>query len=231
MSDPGELLEEMGLSRYEAKVYENLLNEGPSDAQEVSQQSGVPKGRIYDVFDHLADKGLVEPKENSRPKLVKAVKPRIALKRLVDAKEEKFEQVLNQMHKNAVDLMNELSKYGEKDRAVLDREVAIEESAIHSLFKEQIAGSKEEILSYLKLEEYDPYDDPMFNEMIQSLQEGVEIKIILPEGDICNLEDLGFEGVVQEFLPFLGDNLKIRVVERVHHPYDVVDEEKNHYKG
>ena len=55
-----EIMDELGLSGNEAKVYESLIQFGKLSASEVSGKSGVSYSRIYDVLDSLTNKGLVE---------------------------------------------------------------------------------------------------------------------------------------------------------------------------
>jgi hypothetical protein len=50
---------ELGLSRNEAKAYETLLHLGKASAGQLSKQSGVPYGRIYDVLASLEHKHLI----------------------------------------------------------------------------------------------------------------------------------------------------------------------------
>lgn len=54
------ILEGFGLSGYQARAYLALLELGPSQAREVSERSGVPQGRVYDILEKLAQRGLVE---------------------------------------------------------------------------------------------------------------------------------------------------------------------------
>ena len=53
-------LSELRLTKNEAKAYETLLRLGKSKASEISKESGVPYGRIYDVLASLESKGLVK---------------------------------------------------------------------------------------------------------------------------------------------------------------------------
>ncbi|MFB6219023.1 MAG: helix-turn-helix domain-containing protein, partial [Halobacteriaceae archaeon] len=46
MADLGDL----GLSEYESRAYRALLRTGPATAEELSEESGVPMGRVYDVL-------------------------------------------------------------------------------------------------------------------------------------------------------------------------------------
>ncbi len=97
---------------------------------------------------------------------------------------------------------------------------------IHRVFEKRVAEAEKEILMYLELERYDPYDEPMFGEMLRALERGVAVKVLLDSRDVSSLQRLGFSPMMARLMPFFGDNLEIRVVEEVHTPYDVIDREK-----
>ncbi len=69
---------QMGLSSYEEKVYRSLLVTGAVTATELSDISGVPKGRIYDVLNNLKARKLIETQSND-PKQYVAVQPETAV--------------------------------------------------------------------------------------------------------------------------------------------------------
>jgi len=54
-----EILEEIGLSPNEAKIYEALLTLGTASAPEIASQTGVHKRNIYDTLPRLLKKGLI----------------------------------------------------------------------------------------------------------------------------------------------------------------------------
>ena len=54
------VLEEAGLSPYEARVYVTLLDLGTASATEIADESGIPGPRIYDILRSLADRGYAE---------------------------------------------------------------------------------------------------------------------------------------------------------------------------
>ena len=49
---------EIGFTEYEAKVYMSLLSEHPASAYTISQNSGVPHSRVYDITRRLIKKGV-----------------------------------------------------------------------------------------------------------------------------------------------------------------------------
>lgn len=69
-----EMLKEAGLTDYEALVYLKLVLDGPSSAKEISEASGVPHTRVYDVLEALELKGWVEIGQG-RPMKFKAKPP------------------------------------------------------------------------------------------------------------------------------------------------------------
>ncbi|WP_161782639.1 TrmB family transcriptional regulator, partial [Halococcus sediminicola] len=68
------VLGELGLSSYEEKVYRTLLVTGSVTAAELSDTSGVPKGRIYDVVNGLEARNLIW-RQSSDPNRYAAVQP------------------------------------------------------------------------------------------------------------------------------------------------------------
>ena len=67
--EPTELnavLEEAGLSPYQADAYVTLLEFGSASASEIASMSGVPQPRIYDVLRTLDDEGYVTVYERDR---------------------------------------------------------------------------------------------------------------------------------------------------------------------
>ena len=59
-------LEKIGLTSYEIKTYTALLKGGELNASELSQNSGVPYSKIYEVLGTLEEKGWIGS-DDSRP--------------------------------------------------------------------------------------------------------------------------------------------------------------------
>ncbi|WP_327050898.1 TrmB family transcriptional regulator [Halomicrococcus gelatinilyticus] len=87
MTDLGEL----GLSSYEEKVYRTLLVTGAATATEVSEASGVPKGRIYDVLNNLKARQLVRT-QSTEPTRYAAEPPEIVVDRLLAERTAELQQ-------------------------------------------------------------------------------------------------------------------------------------------
>lgn len=79
-------LQRIGLGENESKVYIALSMKGTLKAGEISRQSGVPQSKVYWVLEELIGKQLVEVSD-AKPREYKAVKPDLALHRLLEEKE------------------------------------------------------------------------------------------------------------------------------------------------
>src|SRR6056297_336587 len=78
MTDLGEL----GLSSYEEQVYRTLLVTGAATATDISDVSGVPKGRIYDVLNSLKARQLIRTQATDPTQYV-AEQPNTVVDRLL----------------------------------------------------------------------------------------------------------------------------------------------------
>jgi len=63
-----ESLRDLGLSSYEDRAYRGLLGLGTGTAADVTAESDVPKGRIYDALGGLESRGLVRVQSDREPK-------------------------------------------------------------------------------------------------------------------------------------------------------------------
>jgi len=75
-----ESLRSIGLTDYEISIYLTLISKGPMDARELSEASGVPYSRIYNILTQLEkDKMWIIKEEESRPSRYFAKSPDEAL--------------------------------------------------------------------------------------------------------------------------------------------------------
>src|SRR5262245_41494532 len=63
-----ELLQQLGLNKYEAEAYATLLASGPLTGYELGKRSQVPLSRSYEILERLTQKGLalVQPADPPR---------------------------------------------------------------------------------------------------------------------------------------------------------------------
>ncbi|MVP01885.1 TrmB family transcriptional regulator [Paenibacillus lutrae] len=76
------MLQKFGFSQYESQVYESLIGHASLDATSIVNYSSVPKAKIYEVLNRLADKGLVLNTMSGKKKLYSAVPLDTVIKKL-----------------------------------------------------------------------------------------------------------------------------------------------------
>ena len=86
------LLEEMGLSKNEIKIYLILLKLGLTTTGAIIKQTGIHNSKVYDGLERLANKGLVTHVIVANTKHFRAVNP----ERLLDFLEDKKKLIENQ---------------------------------------------------------------------------------------------------------------------------------------
>ena len=91
-----EILEEIGLSPNEAKIYEALLNLGEASVPEISANTGIHKRNIYDTVPRLLKKGLLYLIVNTKENRYSPVEPK-KLADLIWEKENKLKNILPKM--------------------------------------------------------------------------------------------------------------------------------------
>lgn len=101
-------LRDLGLSEYEANAYRALLETGPATAKELSEVSGVPMGRIYDVLGTIESQHLVRSQAASRPKKYAAVEPETALDRLLEDRKRELAEKADQYESVVDELARDL---------------------------------------------------------------------------------------------------------------------------
>jgi len=93
-------LRSIGLTDYEISIYLTLISKGPMDARELSEASGVPYSRIYNILTQLEkDKLFIIKEEESRPSRYFAKSPDealiIAKKQYSDSFNEHSEKIIH----------------------------------------------------------------------------------------------------------------------------------------
>lgn len=216
-------LEEFGLTRYESKAYLTLLSMGTSDARKLSSQSGLPFGRIYDVLSSLESKGLVE-KQASRPKKFLAVRPKLALKKLLNLRTEEMKQLVQRAGKVEDELNILFTKTPAEN---LFWSVAVGDKTMQS-YLEKLAQARKELLTYVEVHPKSMHSkEDEVTEFLKVLSKLVEkevtVKLLIGCKDITALEK-----IVPQATSFIGllDGVQVKAIQTISNPFDVIDEEK-----
>jgi sugar-specific transcriptional regulator TrmB len=125
------LMEALGFTEYEAKCFVAATRVGTGTAKELSEVGDVPRARVYDCMDSLAERGLVDVQEAS-PKRYRAVRPQTAVATLQRAFEDRFDrlnELLPQLHTTARESEDDDVWVIEGGADVAERMVALVEDA------------------------------------------------------------------------------------------------------
>ena len=99
-----EILKQIGLTDYEAKIYLALLTHGQISAYELAEKAGLYRQVTYDSLKRLIEKGFVSSVIENRTKIFKAIKPELIVE-LLNERTDNFKQVLPELIQ-----INKLSK-------------------------------------------------------------------------------------------------------------------------
>jgi sugar-specific transcriptional regulator TrmB len=139
----------IGLTRYEARVYVALIRRDGWTAADMARTTGVPRPRVYDVLASLVAKGLAAERPGSAAKYV-AVDPERAMRRLVEAHEQRMELVRDEARATARELAHEFAE-GNKHQDPLDYvEVIRDRQTLAQRFDELQAAVTSEMLAFSK---------------------------------------------------------------------------------
>lgn len=137
-------LRDLGLSEYEASAYRALLQTGPATAKELSEASGVPMGRIYDVLGSIESQHLVRSQAASRPKKYVAVEPETALDRLLEDRKRELEERADQYEAVVDELGTQLEHPAEPEEGFWTAELGPENTI--DLLLERLDAAEDHIL-------------------------------------------------------------------------------------
>ncbi len=90
------ILEDIGLSKNEAKVYLALIELGSSTVSKISEKSGVHRTNCHDVLNRLIEKGLVAHITKNNARYYEATDPN-SLLNILKEKEHKIKKILPQL--------------------------------------------------------------------------------------------------------------------------------------
>lgn len=91
-----EILEELGLTKTEIKLYTTLLEIGSSTAGEILQKSGLPNSTLHRDLNSLIEKSLINYVLEGKRKIYQASDPEYFFN-FIDDKKRKFEELLPEL--------------------------------------------------------------------------------------------------------------------------------------
>ena len=103
---------ELGLNKYEAKVYLTLVGEGISTAKNISDITGIPYGKVYEIINSLSSKGFCTTLP-SKPMKCQAISPGKAIITAKKNVEEKYQKLEKYVLKELEPMFTESKKFVE----------------------------------------------------------------------------------------------------------------------
>ena len=214
MSDLGEL----GLSSYEEKVYRTLLSLGSATAQEASDASGVPMGRIYDVLNGLDARDVVRS-QSTEPTRYVAVDPESAVDRLLaerrrelDAREARYEGIAEGIGPELAATKPAESRFW---TAPLGSDTAVSlERDLFASAGETVRSAMSEPYAAAPWERYEPEVDPFY----ETVDSGVDVRLLVRAAMLDAAPAAAIEGVADA-----PANVSVRVTPDLETTFDVVD--------
>ena len=107
------VLQKVGLSDKEIKIYLTSLRLGPSSVRQVADSSGINRGTTYDILKSLIDLGLVSYYHKDKKQYFIAEDPE-KIKDAIDDKKEELEKTKTEIDKIIPELKSIYNKAGEK---------------------------------------------------------------------------------------------------------------------
>ncbi len=207
--EPAKILEELGMSRYQAKALLALMKHGEAKASDVSELSGVPRAKIYAVLDQLADLGYVD-KIPGRPVRFRAKKPAEILERLKYNTLSEYSRrlsMLEQVEKDLTESLMRMYSPAEVRSRELIRVVSVGEPSERET-KILYSESKREINIISKSFEYYP---KVRDDLVEATKRGVKVKVLLLGREFLEERSEAIQKEIMRLIRSDIDDVEIRI--------------------
>ena len=172
-------LQQLGITRNEARVYLALLEYDEATAAELGDRSGVPRSKIYAMLRKLDDKGFALPLDG-QVACFKAVQPNVALKRWITQREHERESAADADHR----VLSELSHL--LPTTARGQASAVTPASIEAVSgRARIAEASEHLLgaaqTRILMVQRPPFfqPPPRWNKLeVEAVRRGVEVRVI-----------------------------------------------------
>ncbi|MFC7068073.1 TrmB family transcriptional regulator [Halobaculum lipolyticum] len=217
-------LRDLGLSEYESRAYRALLDVGPATAKELSEASGVPMGRVYDVLNSLERHRLARSQAASRPKKYLAVEPDAALDRLLEERKRELDEQAEQYEAVVAELSTELEAGDPPEEQFWTAALGPEETA--DLLLERLAAADDRVVMIAAAPasglDIGDLGEAIAEELEAALERGVEVSLLLAEELPAKLP----ESVGERYFERMADhpNFEVRTAGGLRGTFTLVDD-------
>ncbi len=176
-------LQQIGLNAYEARTYMVLLGHSRFKALELAARADVPRQKIYEVLDSLAEKGFARVVQE-KTKLFSAIEPELAVPHFIARRREQLEVEIGEQSRAAAVVVEDLNRaysVGREGRGTLDYlRIVAEPGHTAAQYRKLIGEASAEYLEFSR----PPYAvDPLDEQLVKKASErGVSCRILLEGG-------------------------------------------------
>jgi len=187
-----ELLQKIGLSKYQASMYACLLRKGPLDARILSRESHVPMGKIYDALSQLLTNEIIV-EHSGRPKRYEAIIPEIAFQRIYMKYYFDHEKQRDDLKNTITQLEQVLKRKNHTSPILQDLQIMHTNEDILNYFIRLHNEAKKEVIYVTQIRYGSFNSEPdertlhsLMNNMVSLLKRGISVKIIYPDSPYLN---------------------------------------------
>ena len=187
-----DLLQKIGLSKYQASIYACLLRKGPLDARSVSRESHVPMGKIYETLSQLLINEIII-EHSGRPKRYEAIIPEIAFQRIYMKYYLDHEKQREDLKNTITQLEQVLERKNQTSPNLQDFQIMYSNEDILNYFIRIHNEAKKEVI-YVTQIRYGSFDSELdertlqslMNNLVSLLKRGISVKMIYPDSPYLN---------------------------------------------
>jgi sugar-specific transcriptional regulator TrmB len=137
-------LVDIGLSEREAKVYLALLGKRRASASELQRISGIPRSKVYEVINGLAQRGYCIERKSGRNRTFEVINPSVTLDPAFNKLEERLKDSLN-LRGKLINLYKSAEKIPEPVNYI---EVLHGNDSIHHRYCQLVRNTHTELLGF-----------------------------------------------------------------------------------
>lgn len=178
-------LQQIGLNAYESRAYLVLVGHPKFKALELAARAAVPRQKIYEVLDSLAEKGFARVVQE-KTKLFSAIEPELAIANYISRRHEQLQIELAGQSQSANELVEDLNRAhreGQDGRGTLDYlRIISDPGQTAAQYRRMISSCTGEYLEFSR----PPYAvDPLDEQLVKhARQRGVVCRILLEASSI-----------------------------------------------
>lgn len=167
------ILEEIGFTKGEIKVYFALLDLGEASIGPISKKSGVTAAKTYPILDKLARKGLTTSVIKSRTAYFQSFNPKRILN-YIEEKRRKLKQEEEEIKKLLPQLAAKQTKEAKQSAIVYESYNGLR--TLYDEFIEELKKNKEDFIAFTLGQEYEDPNLMLFFEHYDAVRKNLRIK-------------------------------------------------------